>query len=216
MQAVTDQQTGLFPQPKEITMQCDCPDWAHVCKHIAAVMYGVGARLDESPESLFLLRGVDHRQLVADKLKIAPSDRNKPQVSGDLADIFGIELEAGSAKPAPGAKRKRAGVKKTLKTDRNSSTTRKESTENKSHINISRGIRASHVKKLRKQFSMTPAEFSKLIGESFQSLKEWESSQGVLKIENTSRVALERAFDMNEAQAWSELRSILTTRLQFS
>ena len=49
---------GLFPSPDEITLSCSCPDWADMCKHVAAVLYGVGARLDQKPEHLFLLRGV--------------------------------------------------------------------------------------------------------------------------------------------------------------
>ena len=56
---------GLFPIPEEIKLSCSCPDWADMCKHVAAVLYGVGARLDASPELLFILRGVDHAELVA-------------------------------------------------------------------------------------------------------------------------------------------------------
>jgi uncharacterized Zn finger protein len=62
---VTDRREGLFPAPDEIQMRCSCPDWAFMCKHIAAALYGVGARLDSSPELLFLLRGVDHLELIA-------------------------------------------------------------------------------------------------------------------------------------------------------
>jgi uncharacterized Zn finger protein len=29
-----------------------------MCKHVAAVLYGIGARIDERPELLFLLRSV--------------------------------------------------------------------------------------------------------------------------------------------------------------
>ena len=56
---------GLFPAPREIRMSCSCPDWADMCKHVAAVLYGVGARLDESPALLFKLRGVDRDDLLA-------------------------------------------------------------------------------------------------------------------------------------------------------
>ena len=55
MAVVTDRQDGLFPAPKEISFECSCPDWAVMCKHVAAVLYGVGARLDARPELLFLL-----------------------------------------------------------------------------------------------------------------------------------------------------------------
>ena len=56
---ITTRGTGLFPSPKEIHMDCSCPDWADVCKHVAAVMYGVGTRLDSNPELFFMLRDVD-------------------------------------------------------------------------------------------------------------------------------------------------------------
>ena len=204
MQTVTHQQTGLFPQPSEITMKCSCPDWAHVCKHVAAVMYGVGARLDESPELLFLLRAVDHRQLVSDDLEIPPSNRNKPQVSGDLADIFGIELESSPVKV--NQKVKKARTKKTLSSDRNAGNNGDESTRSENDINISRGIRASHIKKLRKQFSMTTGEFSLLIGKSTQSLKKWEDSKGLLNLQKPSQIALEEAFAMSKTQALKKLK----------
>jgi uncharacterized Zn finger protein len=60
MEVVTDRKAGLFPLPGEISFDCDCPDWAVMCKHVAAVLYGAGARLDEKPELLFTLRGVKH------------------------------------------------------------------------------------------------------------------------------------------------------------
>ena len=53
------------PSPDEIKLACSCPDWADMCKHIAAALYGVGARLDEQPQLLFVLRGVDESELVA-------------------------------------------------------------------------------------------------------------------------------------------------------
>ncbi|MGF6652763.1 hypothetical protein OKW34_003352 [Paraburkholderia youngii] len=56
--------SGLFPTPKDIKLRCNCLDWATMCKHVAAVLYGVGARLDQQPELLFTLRGVDPADLV--------------------------------------------------------------------------------------------------------------------------------------------------------
>ena len=64
MGIVTDRKEGMFPQPGEISYQCNCPDWAGMCKHIAAVIYGIGARLDTKPELLFQLRGIDHQELI--------------------------------------------------------------------------------------------------------------------------------------------------------
>ncbi len=95
MAVVTDRKKGLFPQPAEISLKCSCPDWAVMCKHVAAVLYGVGARLDEKPELLFLLRGVDHKELIEAKTTtLAGSKRDglKYIAESDLEDVFGIEL----------------------------------------------------------------------------------------------------------------------------
>ena len=111
MQRLTDPQRGLFPLPKEIKMSCSCPDWAVLCKHVAAVLYAVGARLDKEPELLFLLRGVDHAELVGQ----AVSDGNLENALGgsgeglageDLGAMFGIELDSDGGTPAK-AKRPR-------------------------------------------------------------------------------------------------------------
>ena len=65
MQIVTRPEKGLFPTPKEIDLDCSCPDWADLCKHVAASLYGVGAKLDQNPALLFLLRGVDPADLIS-------------------------------------------------------------------------------------------------------------------------------------------------------
>jgi uncharacterized Zn finger protein len=67
MKIITDRENGLFPRPSEIEMNCSCPDWATMCKHVAATLYGVGARLDDRPELLFVLRGVDKEDLVSER-----------------------------------------------------------------------------------------------------------------------------------------------------
>src|SRR5207249_2482588 len=65
MEIITRSGNGLFPKPAEIELDCSCPDWADMCKHVAAALYGVGARLDEKPELLFALRQVDHLELIS-------------------------------------------------------------------------------------------------------------------------------------------------------
>ena len=77
MEIVTDPKNGLFPRPGEITLACDCPDWAVMCKHLAATLYGVGVRLDEQPELLFLLRGVDHKELINTELEVITGTGSK-------------------------------------------------------------------------------------------------------------------------------------------
>ncbi len=110
LRAVTDRATGLFPAPNEIQLDCSCPDFASLCKHLAAVLYGVGTRLDTQPELLFLLRGVDHQELVSEAVAAAtraPADGAGAAPIGDaeLADVFGIEISAGDAPPAPAARK---------------------------------------------------------------------------------------------------------------
>ena len=101
MEIVTRPRTGLFPEPAEISFRCSCPDWASMCKHVAAVLYGVGARLDREPELLFCLRGVDHRELIAAPgaadLAASHGVRDKMIAEEDLAGIFGIEIDEGPA-----------------------------------------------------------------------------------------------------------------------
>jgi hypothetical protein len=80
MERISQQRTGLFPSPKEIKLSCSCPDWAEMCKHVAAVLYGVGARLDQQPELLFQLRAVNEKELIASagKAKALPRARARP------------------------------------------------------------------------------------------------------------------------------------------
>lgn len=113
--------TGLFPTPKEVGLDCTCPDDTAMCKHVAAVFYGVGVRLDERPELLFRLRGVDQRELTSEATSVEAlvgrgSDRALAAGAEDLGALFGIDLGEASAPPAPVAepvrKAKERGVPK--------------------------------------------------------------------------------------------------------
>lgn len=97
MTHVTDKEHGLFPHPAEIELDCSCPDWAGMCKHVAAAMYGIGARLDEKPELLFLLRGVDHTELIGVETAAAvisktPAKSARTLEADSIADVFGIDV----------------------------------------------------------------------------------------------------------------------------
>jgi uncharacterized Zn finger protein len=97
MERICKPNVGLFPTPKEIEFDCSCPDWASMCKHVAAVLYGVGARLDEQPELIFALRGVDAKDLVAQAGAGLPKSKQRPSAGKVLdgvllADVFGIEM----------------------------------------------------------------------------------------------------------------------------
>jgi uncharacterized Zn finger protein len=105
MEAVTCPKAGLFPAPAEIELSCSCPDWAKMCKHVAAALYGIGTRLDAEPELLFVLRGVTSSELVrkaADEMAAAAAAASvAPELAGeDLGALFGIDLAAeGAAEP---------------------------------------------------------------------------------------------------------------------
>jgi uncharacterized Zn finger protein len=106
MQVVTRQNSGLFPAPKEIDLDCSCPDWADLCKHVAASLYGVGARLDSNPALLFVLRGVDPADLIskasaAEAVRQTGSNGAPGMSDAEVADVFGIELDSGQATAAP-------------------------------------------------------------------------------------------------------------------
>ena len=93
---------GLFPAPAEIKFTCSCPDWAGMCKHVAAVFYGVGARLDVQPELLFTLRKVDAKELISRAGEVLPQTGKKAGGArvldnSKLSEVFGIEM----AEPFP-------------------------------------------------------------------------------------------------------------------
>jgi uncharacterized Zn finger protein len=112
---VTDRKAGLFPAPEEIDLDCSCPDWATMCKHVAATLYGVGVLLDTSPELFFKLRGVDHLELIDSSVSILTGKKDSETLDeGSLEDIFGVEL-ADSLEPKPKAKKKTTTPKKSSK-----------------------------------------------------------------------------------------------------
>ncbi len=123
MEVVTDRKNGLFPLPDEISLDCNCPDWAVMCKHVAAVLYGVGARLDEKPELLFKLRGVDHEELIDADAEAAVSTatskgKSKRLDADDLSDVFGIDIAASDGdddSPLPKTSKKKLNKKTTTK-----------------------------------------------------------------------------------------------------
>ena len=107
MEVMSHREQGMFPSPKEIKMDCSCPDWAGMCKHLAAVLYGVGARLDRQPELLFTLRKVDPAELVVaatETLTVGDGKRHEALADSELSDVFGIELAAGAVAAAGGEK----------------------------------------------------------------------------------------------------------------
>jgi uncharacterized Zn finger protein len=97
MERICQQQTGLFPTPAEIKLSCSCPDSAGMCKHLAAVLYGIGARLDQQPELLFRLHELNEKDLIASAGKSLKLTKKAPPSkkileSDDLSALFGLEI----------------------------------------------------------------------------------------------------------------------------
>ena len=121
MEIVTRKGDGLFPSPREITLNCSCPDWATMCKHVAATLYGVGARFDHEPELLFTLRGVDPTEMVEAAID-QPTGTGKTRKgrvleTDELSSVFGVDIDMdGVSSDAPSistrpAKRTRRAAK---------------------------------------------------------------------------------------------------------
>jgi hypothetical protein len=121
MERLCHPKTGLFPAPSEIRFSCTCPDWASMCKHVAASLYGVGARLDEAPELFFALRQVDEKDLIAAAGHALALPRAGPAperllAADGLDELFGLELAPAGAEPDS---RARASRRKPARRGRN-------------------------------------------------------------------------------------------------
>jgi uncharacterized Zn finger protein len=186
MQVVTDRDNGLFPGPREIGLSCTCPDWATMCKHVAATLYGVGARLDLSPELLFLLRGVNHEELVTvsavealEEMSTKGSGRRRI-AREDLGDIFGIELaEAPVEAEAPRRKkvaRRKVAPKKVA---------RKKPAR-------PQPITGASVARVRRRLKLTQAELAMVMEVSSATVARWEATPGRLRLQHRNEVMWRR------------------------
>lgn len=170
MEIVTDRKNGLFPSPDEIKLDCNCPDWAIMCKHVAAAMYGVGNRLDTQPELLFTLRGVDYNELISIKPDISDvSNTNSQKIDTDeLNDIFGIDLDI-EPKPPTNPKTVKPKRKKTVSSK--TKTTKPFTPSGKA------------IAKVRKKLNLTPNQLADKLKVSESSIRRWESTIGKPKLQ---------------------------------
>jgi len=188
MGLVTDPADGIFPKLKEIKLDCSCPDWATLCKHLAAILYGVGAKLDQQPELLFKLRGVDHRELIDESAVAtaiegkADSKRRRTLAPSVLGDVFGIDLGGG-----PEALEREVASPEKTGASTGSAVPRKRSTKASATFQAT----ADGVKNLRTALGLTQAEFAEWIGVSKQSVVNWERQRGALNLRATNLGNLE-------------------------
>jgi uncharacterized Zn finger protein len=116
----TAQGRGLFPSPQEIGFDCSCPDWASMCKHVAATLYGIGTRLDDDAGLFFKLRKVKIDDLIQQTLKdqsyklLEKAQKMSPTkiAESDLSSMFGIDMEETMDLDLPEAARKVSGAGK--------------------------------------------------------------------------------------------------------
>lgn len=210
MKIITDPKGGLFPQPREIKLDCDCPGWADMCKHIAAVLYGVGTRLDHQPELLFLLRNVDQEALITAELDITSATAGKGKrrlATADLSSLFDVEMD----EPVKPRRKKRAVKKKTIKHKRVKIKMKKKAIKKaikkKGSIKKKRAFTptAAAVRRLRKQFEMNSSQFATLVGVSSPTVSNWENSSGKLTLRQRTLEALTQVARLTPQQARRKL-----------
>ena len=203
MDVVSHRDTGLFPKPGEIELACDCPDWATMCKHAAAVLYGVGSRLDDSPELLFRLRGVDEAELIAADMALPRGTTTADTLAdGDLGSIFGIDLDAADRTPEPAARRpgaRTAAIRKKRKqpeatrrdrTSRADPSTERPGQEDAAAAGSRFPSTGAGIAGLREQAGFSVAEFAGLLRVSAATVRRWEAAPGPLSLQAGSREAL--------------------------
>jgi uncharacterized Zn finger protein/DNA-binding transcriptional regulator YiaG len=196
LSVVTDRREGLFPLPGEIHFRCSCPDWAFMCKHVAAVMYGVGHRLDARPELLFALRQVDQEELISTEGSVDAVVEGTGSASGrrtlradQLGEVFGIDLGDGedgspstpshlaSPKAVDDAGGQKAPRPRGHRARRGSTRGGKQDSSKKRSASRMTG---KSVARLRKKLGMSVAEFAEFVGVSPASVYRWESETGRL------------------------------------
>jgi len=207
MGVVADRSNGLFPLPGEIKIQCSCPDWASMCKHVAAVLYGVGARLDQSPEQLFVLRGVDHQELVdvGDAIEHATTSKGSSgrRLAGDsLADVFGIDLAEEGVGPRRPRKAKSSPEKITAKPTKRGKTAPQPSKNLKksSSAALPESLTGTVIAEWRQSLNENLTEFAARLGVSSVCVSQWEK-KGSKKIQPRERslIALGQAWQQCNA-----------------
>ncbi len=220
MSVVTDRGNGLFPLPGEITLKCSCPDLAAMCKHVAAVLYGAGARLDEKPELLFLLRGVDHEELIESGATIAVSASGEGRggrrriAHEDLADVFGIEMVDERPSSVRGQEKRTASQASSVKRAPLDSKTRTEKGAAQTAqvlppVGPSIGFSPTGktVRDLRTRLDMSQSQLALLIGVTGATVGNWERQKGLLKLQSRTLIALGDATKLTKKQALRQLSS---------
>ncbi len=203
MAVVTDRSRGLFPTPRQIEFDCDCPDWAGMCKHVASVLYGVGNRLDDSPELLFLLRKVDESELIdADLALPAGSAQEDSLAEDDLSGIFGIELDTDEPRDPSSRPRKKAAPNARKRGGASRPPSRRKRAGKKAP-GVAPPFRptGARVSRLRRRSGLSVAEFAARLRVTPATVRRWEAVRGPLNLRVASYNALRTLHDQIETAA---------------
>ncbi len=193
MDQVTDPRDGLMPQRQELELKCSCPDWAVMCKHLVAAITAVGLRLDQEPELLFRLRGLDPGDLVAGGAVVIAGGEaalGTTLADEDLGGIFGIEVDLAPVaavaqpepEPKPAARRRGGQVRK------------KASPRGKKRFAPTGEL----VRGLREDFGLEVAELADVLGVSAGTVYRWERIDGPLVFRGRGEDALRRLAELRE------------------
>ncbi len=189
MEVVSNPKEGLFPLPGQMKFDCDCPDLANMCKHVAAVLYGVGARLDEAPEMLFVLRGVNHEELVdvsAAVTNVAQRGGSRRRIAATgIADVFGIDLaEADEATTPPFRSPKKGTSRQKIKNP-------------PPGITFPKPLTGTAIHAWRSALGESQTQFADRLKVSAGSISQWEKKGAkTIGIQNRTLAALLKAWEL--------------------
>lgn len=229
MAVVSDRDTGLFPKRREIKLDCSCPDGAVMCKHVAAVLYGAGNRLDTRPELLFLLRDVDAEELIGAELALPGETGDSDAAIADtrIADIFGVELDEDEPLPAPqpapangagtgkttskraapprgnGARKKKAPrvtANANAQAKKNNAKPRRAPVTGKTPSAPRIRPSSATVARLRKKLGLSVAEFARELGVVPATVNRWENAGGPLELQRRPLHALAELHERAKAE----------------
>ena len=207
-EVVTDRDSGLFPRPGDIVASCECGDGTTLCKHAAAVLSGIGSRLDERPELLFLLRGVDETELIAAEAALSPDTAaagglepgaTRGGAASKSADSMKLnaprpaESKASLTAPPPaGSAAPSRPVKKTLTYRPPGPTDARRRRTPSGLADEAAGFvpTGAMVADLRERCGCSVAEFADLIQVTPTTVRRWETTPGRLNLHAFPREAL--------------------------
>ncbi|MEM7494907.1 MAG: helix-turn-helix domain-containing protein [Myxococcota bacterium] len=189
MRKMCDRQNGLFPLDKEMTLQCNCPDWADMCKHVAAVLYGVGARLDEDPQVLFLLRGVNHEDLLHLPTNViegtlSQDAERQTMDPASLSEIFGVDIDLGQKddvaadrKTRPVKPKSRSKSAKSPQTSKRAAATVSKNKKQKNEEQPPLYYTGPRLRKIRRDLGWIQKEFAKELRIGVATLSKLENQE---------------------------------------